>query len=158
MAIITTTYSIGWFGTATTSGEDSCIPYNLTKRIGTYSNSSEGIKSFQRGTDAPDSASEQDLSGLVFIGYTSSGAPQIWGLDKEKEAFYGSNSAIFGNLANQPNRNNLVFSKNDEGDAILACGRMYIIINNNNVEIDIPGFIPSADGVDMGRIDTTITG
>ena len=35
---------------------------------------------------------------------------------------------------------------------------MYVIINNNGLEVDIPGLIPSADGVDMGSIDTTIVG
>lgn len=157
MAIITTKYAIGWFGTASTSGQDSCEPFNLTKKIGYYTNSN-GTKSFQKGTGVPDDATEDALGGLVVIGYTSSGAPQIWSLEKEKGAFYGSNSVIYGDKANDSNRSALVFTKNDAGDAILACGRMYIIINNKGVEVDVPGFIPSADGVDMGRIDTTITG
>ena len=58
-------------------------------------------------------------------------------------------------VAHTKNRGMVKFTKNDEGDAILDCGKMYIIINNNEVEFDIPGFIPSANGVDMGRIDTT---
>ena len=36
MAIITTKFTIGWFGTATASGEDTCTPFNLTQEIGHY--------------------------------------------------------------------------------------------------------------------------
>ena len=74
---------------------------------------------------------------------------------KRKKCFlHPDNIFTSAEQAGQPYRGAIAFTKNDEGDAILACGRMYFIINNRSVEIDIP-FIPSADGVDMGRIDTT---
>ena len=160
MAIITTKYSIGWFGTTNEAGGDGCDPFNLTEQIGTYIMKDSGdqkVKEFVKGNSIRDEYLEEDLKGIVIFGYTAAGAPQIWSLEKEENAFWG-NLAILGDKANTPNRSSIVFTKNVDGDAILACGRMYVIINNNNVEVDIPGFIPSADGVDMGRIDTTITG
>lgn len=157
MAIITTKFTIGWFGTASASGEDNCESFNLTQEIGHYN--SDGV--FQRGdsltSSENNSAIETKAEGLVVYGYTSSGAPQVWSLAKEKDAFW-PDLAFLGNNAGQPNRNAIAFTKNSGGDCILACGRMYVIINNNGLEVDIPGFIPSADGVDMGRIDTTIVG
>lgn len=156
MAIITTKFTIGWFGTATASGEDTCTPFNLTKEIGHYDKDGnyqqgEALESLSK------SEAESQASGLVVYGYTSSGAPQVWSLEKEKNAFY-PDLAFLGNKAGQPNRNSIVFTKDSSGDCILGCGRMYVIINNNGLEVDIPGLIPSADGVDMGRIDTTIVG
>ena len=156
MAIITTKFTIGWFGTATASGEDTCEPFNLTQEIGHY-NSSGAYQKGNAFTSGTTSEIEEKAKGLVIYGYTSSGAPQVWSLEKEKNAFY-PDLAFLGDKAGKSNRNSIVFTKNSSGDCILACGRMYVIINNNNVEVDIPGFIPSADGVDMGRIDTTIVG
>lgn len=157
MAIITTKFTIGWFGTASASGEDNCESFNLTQEIGHYTSAG----AFKRGDSLTSSESntaiETKAEGLVIYGYTSSGAPQVWSLAKEKDAFW-PDLAFLGNNAGQPNRNAIVFTKNSGGDCILACGRMYVIINNNGLEVDIPGFIPSADGVDMGRIDTTIVG
>lgn len=157
MAIITTKFTIGWFGTASASGEDNCESFNLTQEIGHYN--SAGV--FQRGASLTSSESksaiETKAEGLVIYGYTSSGAPQVWSLAKEKDAFW-PDLAFLGSNAGKPNRNAIAFTKNSDGDCILACGRMYVIINNNGLEVDVPGFIPSADGVDMGRIDTTIVG
>ena len=42
-------------------------------------------------------------------------------------------------LKHQPNRGAIVFTKNADGDAVLACGRMYVVINNNGVEFDVYG-------------------
>jgi hypothetical protein len=153
MAIITTKYTIGWFGTTSSSGDGTgCEPFNLTTNVGRYIMSG-GNKNFERGASIADEYTEDDIKGINVFGYTSSGAPQLWSLEKEKAAFY---PAFLTDVANQPNRGAIVFTKNAVGDAILACGRMYVIINNNGVEFDVPGFIPSADGVDMGRIDTTL--
>ncbi len=152
MAIITTKYTIGWFGTASSSGGDGCEPFNLTTNVGYYENNN-GVKTFKKGTSIGDDYTEEDVKGINIFGYTSSGAPQLWSLEKERAAFYPS---FLTDLKHQPNRGAIVFTKNADGHAVLACGRMYVIINNNGVEFDVPGFIPSADGVDMGRIDTTI--
>jgi hypothetical protein len=162
MAIITTKFTIGWFGTASASGEDNCESFNLTQKIGTYTNNPDtSVKTFQRGdsltSSENNSAIETKAEGLVIYGYTSSGAPQVWSLAKEKDAFW-PNLDFLGNNRGRANRNSIAFTKNSGGDCILACGRMYVIINNEGLEVDIPGFIPSADGVDMGRIDTTIVG
>tara|TARA_Y100001934_G_scaffold220150_1_gene262048 strand:- start:471 stop:965 length:495 start_codon:yes stop_codon:yes gene_type:complete len=157
MAIITTRYSLGWFGVSYTSGDSLCEPFNLTQQVGTYSlDKDTGIKTFVRGTALSSDVSEDDAKGLVVFGYTASGAPQVWTLQKEKDAFHSlTNPWVSEADRGNPNRGSFAFTKNDAGDAILACGRMYFIINNNNIEIDIPHFIPSADGVDMGRIDMT---
>ena len=156
MAIITTKFTIGWFGTATASGEDNCTPFNLTTEIGSYNSSGTYLRGNALVSGSLNDV-ENKASGLVIYGYTSSGAPQVWSLEKEKNAFF-PDLAFLGDQAGKPNRNSIVFTKNSSGDCILACGRMYVIINNNGLEVDIPGFIPSADGVDMGRIDTTIVG
>jgi hypothetical protein len=286
MAIITSKYTIGWFGT-TSSDNDQCEPFNLTKNIGHYTND-DGIKSFVKGSSISEEFSESDVSGIIVLGYTSRGSPRAWSIKKEKNAFHSAFSGDFArsaflnqeademgfifsdfepdtssgfaynegeleiaeeefvslpawyniyqdssgfllnfnntskefdlvnsntdesapgviyNLRNQnfllrkyamsdlvrggvdgqqdaikefrltythriddyseyyntrvahtQNRGMVQFTKNDEGDAILDCGKMYVIINNNEVEVDIPGFIPSAKDVDMGRIDTT---
>ena len=162
MAIITTKFTIGWFGTASASGEDNCDSFNLTEEIGTYTNNPDtSQKTFKRGksliSNDTSSEAERKAEGLVIYGYTSSGAPQVWSLAKEKDAFW-PNLDFLGNNRGRANRNSIAFTKNSGGDCILACGRMYVIINNNGLEVDIPQFIPSADGVDMGRIDTTIVG
>lgn len=291
MAIITSKYTIGWFGT-TSSDNDQCEPFNLTKNIGHYTND-DGIKSFVKGSSISEEFSESDVSGIIVLGYTSLGSPRVWSTKKEKNAFHSafpgdfarsaflnqeademgfifsdfepdtssgfayketklkisedeeeeeefvdlpawyniyqdssgfllnfnntstkfdlvnsntdeSVSGVIYNLrhstfslenytmsnlvlggaeeqqnaikafrltythriddfneyyntrfAHTQNRGMVQFTKNDEGDAILECGKMYVIINNNEVEVDIPGFIPSAKDVDMGRIDTT---
>ena len=287
MAIITSKYTIGWFGT-TSSDNDQCEPFNLTKNIGHYTNDN-GIKSFVKGSSISDEFSESDVSGIIVLGYTSLGSPRAWSIKKEKNAFhsafpgdfarsawktqmsddtgfesetfspdptsgfaydeaeiqvndnwvgipalfklyqddsgfvlnfnestsqfdlYDSNEdtsvpGVIFNLRNQQfsfkrgysmsnvvrggttegqqdalnsfqlkfsdriedfneyyetkfayqkNRDLIQFTKNTDGDALLDCGKMYVIINNNEVEVDIPGFIPSAKDVDMGRIDTT---
>lgn len=159
MAIITSRYALGWYGVSYASDDNLCSEFNLTKRIGHYTMTQSGgvwSKNFVRGTDLPSSATEEDVNGLIIFGYSSSGAPWVWSLEKEKNAFYDPDNIFTSSeQAGQPYRGAIAFTKNDEGDAILACGRMYFIINNRSVEIDIPGFIPSADGVDMGRIDTT---
>lgn len=159
MAIITSRYALGWYGVSYASDDNLCSEFNLTKRIGHYTMTQSGgvwSKNFVRGTDLPSSATEEDVNGLIIFGYSSSGAPWVWSLEKEKNAFYDpDNIFTSAEQAGQPYRGAIAFTKNDDGDAILACGRMYFIINNRSVEIDIPGFIPSADGVDMGRIDTT---
>lgn len=157
MAIITTRYSLGWFGVSYASGDSLCEPFNLTRQIGTYTlNKDTGVKTFVRGDSLSSDTTEEEAKGLVVFGYTSNGAPQVWTLEKEMQAFYSlTNPFVSDSDKGNPNRGSFSFTKNDAGDAIFACGRMYFIINNNNIEIDIPHFIPSADGVDMGRIDTT---
>jgi len=159
MAIITSRYALGWYGISYASNDTLCSEFNLTKSIGSYTMSLNGgnwTKTFVRGTSLPESATEEDVNGLLFFGYSSTGAPWVWSLQKEKSAFYDPDSIFTApDDAGQRFRGGIAFTKNDEGDAILACGRMYFIINNRGVEFDIPGFVPSADGVDMGRIDTT---
>ena len=159
MAIITSRYALGWYGISYASNYTLCSEFNLTKNIGSYTMTNTGgawTKTFVRGTSLPASATEEDVNGLLVFGYSSTGAPWVWSLQKEKSAFYDPDSIFVSpDQAGQPFRGGIAFTKNDLGDAILACGRMYFIINNFGIEFDIPGFVPSADGVDMGRIDTT---
>ena len=159
MAIITSRYALGWYGISYASNDTLCSEFNLTKNIGSYTMTNTGgawTKTFVRGTSLPASATEEDVNGLLVFGYSSTGAPWVWSLQKEKSAFYDPDSIFVSpDQAGQPFRGGIAFTKNDAGDAILACGRMYFIINNRSLEFDIPGFVPSADGVDMGRIDTT---
>ena len=160
MAIITSRYALGWYGISYASNDTLCSEFNLTKNIGSYKMTNSGggnwTKTFVRGTSLPASATEEVVNGLLIFGYSSTGAPWVWSLQKEESAFYDPESPfVSSDQAGQPFRGGIAFTKNDEGDAILACGRMYFIINNRSLEFDIPGFVPSADGVDMGRIDTT---
>lgn len=159
MAIITSRYALGWYGISYASDDTLCSEFNLTKSIGHYTMDNNGgnwTKTFVRGTSLPSNATEEDVNGLLVFGYSSTGAPWVWSLQKEKSAFYDPDSPFTSaDKAGQAFRGGIAFTKNDDGDAILACGRMYFIINNRGLEFDIPGFVPSADGVDMGRIDTT---
>ena len=39
-----------------------------------------------------------------------------------------------------------------QGITHLKCGRMYLIKNFALLPVDVPGLVPSAEGVDMGRV------
>lgn len=130
MALITTLYTIGWFGV---SGED-CTSFDLREKLGTYV-ITEGQKVYS-GPYTEGSA-EWDAVNSIRISSFSQGAGFIWSLEQEKNAF--------GRDGVTPDRGGIKFDK-------IECGRMYMIKNPAILEFEIPNFVPSAQDVDMGRV------
>jgi len=130
MALITTLYTIGWFGV---SGEE-CTPFNLREQFGTYV-----IQDGQKVYSGPysEGTPEWDAVNSLRIASFSQGKGFIWSLEKE---FYA-----FGRDGTTPDRASVSFDQ-------IECGRMYMITNPKILEFEIPNFVPSAQDVDMGRV------
>ena len=130
MALITTVYTIGWFGTT----EHECASFNLREQIGTYV-----IQDDQKVYSGPfaEGTPEHEAAQKIRISSFSQGTSFIWSLEQEFNAF--------GRDGVTPKREGILFDH-------LECGRMYMIKNPAVLEIEIPHFVPSAIDVDMGRV------
>ena len=129
MAIITTKYAFGWYG----SHENPCSDFNLASEIGTFSYTN-GNLNYIKGNSV---SNKTDASSFTFIALDGDN-PQSWTLDTETMKF------------NRNGTSNLVPPMSS-----LKCGRMYLIYNPNLIDLVIPNFIPSAINVNMGRISTS---
>jgi len=129
MALITTTYTFGWFGV---SGEE-CTALDLREMFGTYE-MIDNVKTYT-GPYNPGTEEWEAINSLRFSSF-SQGAGGIWSLPTEFEAF---------DRSGVPTREFIFFDK-------LECGRMYMIKNPKQIEIEIPHLVPTAIDVDMGRV------
>jgi hypothetical protein len=124
MAIITTSKALGWYGVHGPSG---CSPLSLPDHFGKYTSSG----SFITGASG---LSEAQASLLQVWTMLDMGAPWPWKLEWERKYRY------------QAQRD--VILKLDQ----LECGQMYWFDWKGSSEFNVPGFCPTALGVDMGRI------
>tara|TARA_B100001093_G_C26822265_1_gene1012386 strand:+ start:2074 stop:2451 length:378 start_codon:yes stop_codon:yes gene_type:complete len=123
MAIMTTSKTLGWYGS---HDSEECSPLSLPDTFGTYNSS--GV--FQPGSSG---LSESQASKIeVWSAFTEIGT-WSWSLSFEK---------TFRNTAPS------VLAQLDK----LECGRMYWITYKGVGKLNIPGYVPTAMGVDMGRI------
>lgn len=128
MAIITTKYAFGWYG----SDEENCSSFDLSTQLGTYVSESNKLI-FKSGSQDFD---EQKLKNISIF-TLDSGNTQSWTLDSELGQFTRD-----GTLSGYQ----IPFNK-------LECGRIYFISNPDLTEMNIPNFVPTAIDVDMGRIN-----
>ena len=126
MAIITTKYAFGWYG----SHENPCEDFNLPTELGTFSYAN-GKLNYIKGNS---NLKQSDASSFTFIALDGD-YPQSWTLDTETMKF------------NRDGTSNSVPLMSS-----LECGRMYLIYNPKLIDLVIPNFTPSAINVDMGRI------
>ncbi len=119
MAILTTKYTIAWYGV---DGETECSNTPISDLLGSYDTSGN--------YQGPWADRLSDLNSLEIYGYDD-GNPLV---------FKASNMAT---AAVMPAIH---------GFTELKCGRMYLIKNFALLPVEIPGLVPSADGVDMGRV------
>tara|TARA_B100000676_G_C17988331_1_gene793335 strand:+ start:137 stop:511 length:375 start_codon:yes stop_codon:yes gene_type:complete len=122
MALITTTKSLGWYGV---HGASECSSLSLPAYFGTYNSS--GV--FQVGESG---LTESESRGLKIWTMTPNGNAWPWDTKMEKQ-YRNSMPALLADLE------------------ALECGQMYWISWNGR-DLNIPGFVPTAKGVDMGRI------
>jgi hypothetical protein len=122
MALITTTKSLGWYGE---HGTSECSSLSLPEYFGTYNQS--GV--FQIGTSG---LSESKASQLKIWTMTANGNAWPWEIKMEKQ-YRNSAAMLLADLEK------------------LECGQMYWITWNGD-DLNIPGFVPTAQGVDMGRV------
>lgn len=125
MALITTSKSLGWYGI---HGPTECSSLSLPATFGTYNSS--GV--FQVGTSGI-TESEATQGGLEFWTMTETGNAWPWNIKLEKQY-----------------RNRLpgVLEPLEK----LECGQMYWIQWTGSKDLNVPGFVPTALGVDMGRV------
>lgn len=123
MALITTTKSLGWYGT---HGSSDCTSLSLPETFGTYNSSG----AFQVGSSG---LSESESLGLKVWTMTSTGNAWPWETKMEKQ-YRNVAPMLLGDLE------------------ALECGQMYWISWQGNRSLNIPGFVPTAQGVDMGRV------
>jgi len=119
MAILTTKYTIAWYGV---NGDTECSNLAISDFLGSYG-SDPSNPTYQ----GPWTDRVSDLSSVEIYGYED-GAPKT---------FFGANME-WGDLL--------------QGFTELKCGRMYLIKNFALLPAEIPGLVPAADGVDMGRV------
>tara|TARA_E500000331_G_C16942533_1_gene576818 strand:+ start:62 stop:436 length:375 start_codon:yes stop_codon:yes gene_type:complete len=122
MALITTTKTIGWYGV---HGESECESLSLPDLIGTYKNGA-----FQVGSSG---LSESQAIRIQIWTMTPDGAPWGWDIRMEKD-FRENVPSLLAPLE------------------ALECGQMYWINKSGNDDINLPGYVPTAHGVDMGRV------
>tara|TARA_B100002019_G_scaffold293228_1_gene319501 strand:- start:4094 stop:4483 length:390 start_codon:yes stop_codon:yes gene_type:complete len=127
MALITTSKSLGWYGVHT---NQDCTPFKLHEQFGTYTASG----SFQVGKSG---LSESQASQISVWTMLPNGGAWPWSLTAEKR--YRNHPL--------PALQELV-KQHDE----LKCGQAYWITWTGSGDLNIPGFVPTAVGVDMGRI------
>jgi len=116
MAILTTKYTIAWYGV---DGETECSNAPISDFLGSYDTSGN--------YQGPWADRLSDLSSVEIYGYEE-GAPKT-----------------FSGMLMQ-------YGDGLQGFTELKCGRMYLIKNFALLPVEIPGLVPSADGVDMGRV------
>jgi hypothetical protein len=127
MALITTSKSLGWYGV---HGASDCVSTSLPEQFGTYASNG----AFQQGKSG---LSESQAKLMSIWTMLPSGSAWPWNLSME-----------------QKYRNHPIPSLRDlvkQHDS-LKCGQMYWITWTGSSDLNIPGFIPTAFGVDMGRI------
>lgn len=127
MALITTKYSIGWYGV---SSNVDCTDFSLTEKVGTYEDIG-GVKTYKPGSLG---LTEAQANQLTFKCFAESGSPRAWSLPIEKALRTVAPQGI----------------KLDT----LECGQMYTTTwgLGDTLPVDIPGFIPTTKGSDMGRV------
>lgn len=125
MALVTTLYTFGWYGI---QSDAACEDFDLRTAIGTYDYNGGNPTYSGPFADKIDQANKIEIYGY------KDGGSFSWTLGGE---------AKFDRSGNH--------SGNKEYTT-LKCGRMYMIKNFSDIELDIPGFVPSASGVDMGRV------
>lgn len=131
MALITTLYTIGWYGV---SGEE-CTSFNLREKFGTYVINQDGQKVYSG--PYTEGSEEWDAINSLRVASFSQGKGFIWSLEQERNAFQRDGVT--------PDRGGIAFDN-------IECGRMYMITNPKILELEIPNFVPSAQDVDMGRV------
>lgn len=131
MALITTYYTLGWYGV---SGEN-CTAFDLQTQIGTYT-WPEGASGPQYVGPYTEGTQDFTSASLIRISSFSKGGSSVWSLPAEANTWSG------------PGSQTRFFIKFDK----LECGRMYLIKNPGIMEFEIPNFVPTAQGVDMGRV------
>ena len=122
MALITTTVALGWYGM---EDETECVALSLPQLIGTYDNNGNFVKGTSNMT-------EQNAKNVHVYSFTSMGSTDVWNLLMEKD--YRASNPEFISMDT------------------LDCGRMYYFIKETDAELNIPHFVPSANGVDVGRV------
>jgi len=143
MALINTLYTFGWYGV-----ESGCSSFDLRANIGTYviddPTNAPTVKRYvgpfetEMASSDPENLDFGVLGFLTFWGYQNGNAVS-WSIKSEYSAF---------------TREGAVNRPPSPAFDTLECGRMYQInhFDYAQAEINIPGFIPSTEGVDMGRI------
>ena len=121
MAILTTYVTLGWYGI---EDESPCTSLSLTQLIGTY----DASGNFIQGSSG---LTESEAKSVQFNTLSVNGGPERWGIDLE-ESFRNTIPSVITMDS-------------------LECGRMYWIYNESGKEVNIPQFVPTADGVDIGR-------
>lgn len=124
MALISTAYSIGWYGV---ESESACVDFNL-KSIGTYTVESDQSLTFSSSLGFD----EAQASGFL-IKYFKNGSLKSWTLGKEYVTALEGGPAV----------------------SDMECGQMYLVETQQANILNIPGFYPSAEGVDMGRVNVS---
>ena len=125
MALITTSKSLGWYGI---HGPTECSSLSLPATFGTYNSSG----AFQVGTSGL-TESEATQGGLELWTMLADGNAWPWNIKLEKQ---------------YRNRIPAVLARFDK----LDCGQMYWIQWTGSKDLNVPGFVPTALGVDMGRV------
>jgi hypothetical protein len=120
MAILTTIYTIAWYGV----DGGNCQDVTITDLLGTYDTSTGfGDNATYSG---PFADRKDELKGIEIYGYED-GLPRSFNINLYK---VGATPSL----------------------TELKCGRMYFIKNFPQIPVEIPGLVPSAEGVDMGRV------
>ena len=125
MALITTSTSIGWYGT---HGATECTSLSLPETFGTYNSSGQFVK-------GSSGFSESDLRDFTVWTMTPKGQAYYGNLQQEKD-FRNAASFLLADLEK------------------LECGQMYWFEYQGTKDINVPNFVPTAQGVDMGRAST----
>lgn len=125
MALLTTTKSMGWYGVHSPS---ECVEFSLPEHFGTYNANGQ----FQVGKSG---LSESEAKQLIIWTMTPAGQPWTWDLGMESS--YRNNPNLVFLLANLES---------------FKCGQIYWITWTGTQDLNVPGFVPSALGVDMGRV------
>ena len=129
MALISTAYSIGWYGV---ESENACVDYDLSA-IGTYDMTVST-------DDIPVEADKWDARFVSTLGFTHQQAQAL-------TVKYFDNGSL--------RTWNMYMEEIWEGATpvhSMECGQMYITSSQLADVFNIPGYYPSAEGVDMGRI------
>ena len=127
MALITTNRSLGWYGV---HEQGDCSPFKLHEQFGTYNSNG----AFQVGKLG---LSESEASKISVWTMLPSGTAWPWNLTMEKKYRFHPIASLQS-----------LVKQHDE----LKCGQSYWIIKGGATDLNVPGFVPTAQGVDMGRI------
>jgi hypothetical protein len=127
MALITTKYSLGWYGVHGPSG---CSSLSIPDQFGKYT----AAGSFIKGAAG---LSEDQAGKLQVVTMQDNGTPTSWNLPNEKRWRHDTQMGP------------IILKLNN-----LECGQMYWFIwsGDASIAVNVPGYCPTAHGVDMGRI------